>query len=338
MQTLNNSCVEEKYPFVAPELIPFIAPLRVKIKEHQDWLQERGYSCGIGPEAEYRRKIGTYQTIVSELKRELHKEGLYYSSELGHTQEYGVTGFVLETRGKPQEDAIAVCDNVYAIRRDLQKVAAKQPSHGALEIASEHYHVHLLNAKREADLTLIPLVGAGLIAISDIALPLSVPLTYLMKPDGKTKEFSITVNKDSSHRIKKRTLHRSLESLDTIEQRANLKGSEALPEIAVCRILGGIRLGLSVPELGEGVSELQPYSNTILTAPRIPFLPRGRKWEEYYREKLNSMQKSAVIEMCYGVEAIRGLSQHFINKLEQVCADLSLKQISQIAQEQKSKS
>lgn len=127
------------YPFIAPELIPFVAPLRAKIQEHHDWLAERGYTYGIGPEAEYRRVGAAYPKIVAKLDKDLEKQGLYHIDKNykgivrnGYNSENGADKrTLLETRGTPQDNGIEVCDNVYAIRKDLQNATKNRfhPDH-----------------------------------------------------------------------------------------------------------------------------------------------------------------------------------------------------------------
>lgn len=319
------------YPFIAPELIPFIAPLRAKIQEHHDWLAERGYTYGIGPEAEYRRVGAAYPRIVAKLDKDAEKQGLYYISKNhrgiihnGFNSENGADKrTLLETRGTPQDNGIEVCDNVYAIRKDLLKATERQISPGPLEIVSEHYHLHvdwrnIPQAIIQRDRALSAFgnrIASGLIEISDNGLPLSVPLAYLMKSDGHTSRFSCDVTRFSSYRIKLAVDHFTIER-DTLEQRANLKGSEALPEIAVCRFLGGIRLGIEDPDIAYR---------------KIAFLPQGKKWDEHYAEKLREMKTNEAVLQCYGEEAVEGLAKYFAQKLELFRADLSLQRVGNMA-------
>lgn len=318
------------YPFIAPELIPFIAPLRAKIQEHHDWLVELGYTYGIDPEAEYRRVGAAYPRIIAKLDKDSVKQGLYYIDKNyqgtvrnGYNSENGADKrTLLETRGTPQDNGIQVCNNVYAIRKDLLKATERQIAHGPLEIVSEHYHLHVdwRNIPQQFALgrgksAFGYKIAASLIEISSNSLPLCVPLTYLMKPDGNTKAFSCDIARANSYRMKLTVdIHTIVR--DTLEQRANLKGSEALPEIAICRFLGGIRLGIENPDIA--------YRKTA-------FLPQGKKWDEHYAEKLREMKTNGAVLQCYGAEAVEGLAKYFAQKLELFRADLSLQRVGNMA-------
>lgn len=89
-----------------------------------------------------------------------------------------------------------------------------------------------------------------------------------------------------------------------------------MPEIAVCRFLGGIRLGIEDPDIAYR---------------KIAFLPQGKKWDEHYAEKLREMKTNEAVLQCYGEEAVQGLGEYFANKLERFRADFSLQQIGNVA-------
>jgi hypothetical protein len=233
---------------------------------------------------------------------------------------YGVTlrgdkNPVVETRALHLESGMSVCDNAMSIHRDMVK-ACQTINQDLPEILGKHYHLHLLKQERgrkpidcilpPGELILFNLetvnLVAGLMGMIDMSLPFCRSLSYLSDSSGST-------TKGISYGDDRETCLRHIPSgeskYDRIECRANLKGEDALPELAICRILGGIRWGLN-PEKEKEMHHF--FTNILSEGDRLPFVTPNKSWEDDCSHRLKLMQKNEAVLMCYGVEAVQGLT------------------------------
>ena len=162
----------------------------------------------------------------------------------------------------------------------------------------------------------------ALVALAERSYPIIIPLSYLMNPDGAVERFNYSQWRSDSHRFKGYTEHfedtgYSHGGKNTCEQRTNLKGDEAMPEIATCQILAGLRWG---------ISQL-PTKNTYEPHPEIggiPLHPDDKEWWVHYQKKIDAMRIDPVVLYSFGEETVQGLADYFQKKLDKTLAVCSV--------------